>query len=55
MPNAMPDRVNVSVTTRLTSPIAMMMPAEIGTMLMGFEKSTLFSLQIFAPRRPIMP
>ena len=34
---------------------AEMIPAAIGTRLTGSAKSTLFSFQIFAPSRPIIP
>ncbi len=38
-----------------TLPMPAMMPAAIGTRLIGFAKSTRFSIQILAPSRPIMP
>lgn len=55
VPNAIPERTKSSLKVRLTSPIAMIRPAETGTMLSGLAKFTRFSIQIFAPSMPIMP
>ena len=50
-----PSSEKSSVKSSVTLPMPMMMPAAIGTRLIGLPKSTPFSFQIFAPSRPIMP
>ena len=55
VPSEMPSSEKSSVMSTLTLPMPMMMPAAIGTRLIGLPKSTPFSFQIFAPSRPIMP
>ena len=55
VPRAMPASWKSLVNTSVVSPMAMMMPAATGTRLIGLPKSTLFSFQILAPSRPIIP
>ena len=55
VPSAMPLSWKFFVIFSVVSPMPMMMPAAIGTRLTGLAKLTLFSIQIFAPSRPIMP
>src|SRR5690606_1988747 len=55
VPSAMPSSLKSLVITCFTGPMARMMPAPIGTMFPGSAKSTRFSIQILAPRSPIMP
>ena len=55
VPSAMPLSSKSSVNCSVTSPMPAMMPAARPTRLTGSPKSTLFSTQIFAPTRPIMP
>ena len=55
MPSAIPDSSKLLLKTSEVLPIAMMMPAAVGTRLTGLAKSTPFSFQILAPSRPIIP
>jgi len=54
-PSAIPESSKSSPKDITTLPTPMMMPTAIGTRWTGLAKLTLFSIQIFAPSRPIMP